>query len=744
MKRSFFILIFWNIVLLLFTHCNTTKHITESIETPVFIEQKPDITIVSDTVWLKEEMPKKITDPKNNFEQAYLELKAMLQGVQTPNFEYAVYLSESPYHDKQYTYDVFKQSIDQQIAIIEKLIQANDKSDSIDFDVKVGANGKFKLADMRFLPKEKKELYKKALSNWAIFIYITDTIFINIKYNDEKFQLEHLPFSYVAQDPFGKNNWANTQVSNLLFSEEAKGNCFALTALFKILSDRLQTDTRLCTAPQHVYIQHRDNKGDYYNIELATAGFPRDGTLQTLTHTTTDAIKSGIALRSYTEQQSMGLCMVNLAKSYEHYFDTQTDSFLLKCAETVLQYDSLNLSALLLKQQVLDESTVQYAKENNIHDINILRKNASIQNTIQQLEQHTALLYRLGYRQMPVDMQQIILSGNYPKEFKDKNPSPYTSTQIKDEKYSKYETLYGGLFKEVFEEQPTENYRHFIFDTKTKKLQSVNLNATDNELIDPVAFAYDFGARFYDARLGRFLSTDPLERNFPHWSPYSGMANNPILFIDENGESPKLGEIWWALNNLGKAKKVAKISGFPMYGSYRGSAQKTTNYLGLSALPGTQGNAFRHSLGIILSVREIGIESTHELANKHEANEVVNLQDLKNNRKEMSLFDRYVDLYNNTVAFEYATTKENELKTPNEIAKDMLNMIKDGKFKMVRENKDQTLTVISSFMADDEYKSALEKLNNLDKNLNLKLNDNKNNSGSSPANSHSDSNTKTP
>ncbi len=55
--------------------------------------------------------------------------------------------------------------------------------------------------------------------------------------------------------------------------------------------------------------------------------------------------------------------------------------------------------------------------------------------------------------------------------------------------------------------------------------------------------AYDFGDRMYDPRIGRFASIDRRTKEFPGWSPYVFAINNPIKFIDVNGEGPGDGTV---------------------------------------------------------------------------------------------------------------------------------------------------------------------------------------------------------
>jgi RHS repeat-associated protein len=61
-----------------------------------------------------------------------------------------------------------------------------------------------------------------------------------------------------------------------------------------------------------------------------------------------------------------------------------------------------------------------------------------------------------------------------------------------------------------------------------------NGKENDNE-VKGTGNQQDYGMRIYDTRLGRFLSTDPITREYPELTPYQFASNTPIQAIDLDG-----------------------------------------------------------------------------------------------------------------------------------------------------------------------------------------------------------------
>jgi len=64
-----------------------------------------------------------------------------------------------------------------------------------------------------------------------------------------------------------------------------------------------------------------------------------------------------------------------------------------------------------------------------------------------------------------------------------------------------------------------------------------NVYKFNGKELDPQTGYYYYGARYYDPTMSIFLSVDPLAEDFPGWTPYHYVHNNPINMVDPTGMS---------------------------------------------------------------------------------------------------------------------------------------------------------------------------------------------------------------
>lgn len=310
-------------------------------------------------------------DTKLEYSKCLDSLQKLITGKEPASFKKAVFITENCYSRNKMEYALFERYINQLAKIANAWRQVNPIID-------------YHFADSINLQ-----------GNFSLFNVLKDTITFLDNYKDYK----HLPFGYDFNDYEGLKQWSNMFVSKLLLTHS--GNCHSLSYLYKILADELDATCWLSLAPNHIYIKNRCKRDGWYNTELTNGSFPTDGWIMASGYVSLQAVQNGIYMDTLSNQQSIALCVLDLAKGYEHQTKNYYDGFIIKCCDLALKYFPNYVQAILLKAETLKRVYEKQLKE----------KNAEANSTYAAMETLYVKLVDLGYREMSAKMYQDWLFG---------------------------------------------------------------------------------------------------------------------------------------------------------------------------------------------------------------------------------------------------------------------------------------------------------------------------------------------
>lgn len=312
------------------------------------------------------------------YEKGYSELENMLLKRSPLDFKRAVFISENAFYGDSLKYENF-------IGTISSLSEICRKISTSVF-----------LKDYNFSDSLKLK------KNYAIFLLIKDTINLN------GIGMQLLPYTYDFEDNLGTKNWSSTFVTKLVNTGE--GNCHSLPYLYKILANELNTEAYLSLAPNHLYLKHKSKSLGWYNTELTSGEFPTDAWIKASGYITIDAIRSGIYMDTLSQEQSVALCLYDLAKGYSVKNKINNDGFIIKCCDLVLKYYPHHINTIILKAETIKKLYLELSKEGKTDE------SIKYYNEMQKLYM---LGLKLGYREMPKEMYQAWINST--KNEKDKN-----------------------------------------------------------------------------------------------------------------------------------------------------------------------------------------------------------------------------------------------------------------------------------------------------------------------------------
>lgn len=264
------------------------------------------------------------------------------------------------------------------------------------------------------------------------------------------------------------------------------------------------------------------------------------------------------------------------------------------------------------------------------------------------------------------------------------------------------------------------------------------------------------GARYYDGKLGRFLSQDPVFRDLgfdladpQSMNSYAYARNNPMVMVDKDGEmfeyfaikayqtahsyintTPNIPhgirEADFMVSNIASHPSLLREVVGIRDGSTLDVSSIASNFainmtLGESygpnqGLEGTERNALRHTIWQGLVTKKFDENTATKMGDAHEDNPLSNLSNRTYSTLESA--DQTVDLLNNQIGRNIAS--ESPWLSSQDIAQQSLDYFHEKGLYMAQKGKDGSYNVVKTKLSTDLYNQSsaeLHRLNNKGKRI---------------------------
>lgn len=184
-------------------------------------------------------------------------------------------------------------------------------------------------------------------SSWTKLLVLVSTLYQPGPWNDWN------RFDYDFNDPFSKDIHTS-QLAHYLSSR--RGNCVSMPIFLAILAQRIGLQVTLATAPNHIFVNLKNDDGTWVNVEATSGSSPSNEYYQGLFQITQKAMATGIYMRPLSRHESVVAMMATLLVYYrDHRGPTQQ----MALSNLALEIDQKNVVALIARAGAYDSQVTE-------------------------------------------------------------------------------------------------------------------------------------------------------------------------------------------------------------------------------------------------------------------------------------------------------------------------------------------------------------------------------------------------
>lgn len=165
----------------------------------------------------------------------------------------------------------------------------------------------------------------------------------------------YIPFTYDFSKEFPDEDWHYQLISRTLKTH--RGQCHSLPWAYKLFAEELRADVYLARAPRHCFIMYPDEDNlfpeEWVNVEVTAQQYQPTWAIKEHFEISDSAIIAGTYLTPLSDEQTIACQLADLGLSYYNKYKTY-DTFTLKCADLSLKYYPMNPNAIIIKMKSLE------------------------------------------------------------------------------------------------------------------------------------------------------------------------------------------------------------------------------------------------------------------------------------------------------------------------------------------------------------------------------------------------------